>query len=349
MTAPRLRTKRDAPVDHRRRSLLLLKTGAALVVCVLMSAAGPRAQEKHASTSSAAAAGAVATEMRNIRYHFTDDVMVHIRRLKGSLVPTQPDSMPVFDDKNSFTLDIESAEIAIRAADLANLLNHYVFADAKSHLKDIKVMFIKDQIKLTGTLHRAVDIPFETEGRLLLTSKGQIRIHPTKVKAAHLSAKGLMDVFGVELADLINAKTARGVSIEGDDIILAPDRIFPPPSIRGQLTAVRIEGNQIVQVFGNSPSAAAKPVVPGNYMAYRGAKLRFGKLTMSDTDLVLIDTDPRDPFDFNLDHYKEQLVAGYSKTTPTFGLHTYMVDFNKLSKRPRKPGLKPSSRQSAMR
>ena len=65
-------------------------------------------------------------------------------------------------------------------------------------------------------------------------------------------------------------------------------------------------------------------------MAYRGAQLRFGKLTMNDTDLMIIDLDPKDPFDFYLDHYKEQLVAGYSKTTPSFGLRTYMRDFNKL-------------------
>jgi hypothetical protein len=28
--------------------------------------------------------------------------------------------------------------------------------------------------------------------------------------------------------------------------------------------------------------------------------------------------------------YKDQLVAGYSKTTPTFGLRVFMRDFNKL-------------------
>jgi hypothetical protein len=65
-------------------------------------------------------------------------------------------------------------------------------------------------------------------------------------------------------------------------------------------------------------------------MAYRKNQLRFGKLTMSDTDLILIDMDPRDPFDFYLDHYKEQLVAGYTKETPSFGLRVYMCDYNKL-------------------
>jgi hypothetical protein len=65
-------------------------------------------------------------------------------------------------------------------------------------------------------------------------------------------------------------------------------------------------------------------------MSYRGAQLRFGKLTMGDTDLVLIDMDPRDPLDFYLDHYKDQLVAGYSRTTPQFGLRVFIPDFNKL-------------------
>ena len=33
-----------------------------------------------------------------------------------------------------------------------------------------------------------------------------------------------------------------------------------------------------------------------NYMYYRGGRLRFGKLTMDDTDLLLVDEDPKDPF-----------------------------------------------------
>jgi hypothetical protein len=69
-----------------------------------------------------------------------------------------------------------------------------------------------------------------------------------------------------------------------------------------------------------------------NYMAYRGNQLRFGKLTMSDTDMILIDMDTKDPFDFYLDHYKEQLVAGYTKETPSFGLRVFMRDFNKLTR-----------------
>jgi hypothetical protein len=68
-------------------------------------------------------------------------------------------------------------------------------------------------------------------------------------------------------------------------------------------------------------------------MAYRGGILRFGRLTMTDVDMQLIDADPTDPFEFFPDHYNDQLVAGYSKTTASGGLRVYMPDYNKISKR----------------
>jgi hypothetical protein len=37
--------------------------------------------------------------------------------------------------------------------------------------------------------------------------------------------------------------------------------------------------------------------------------------------------DPQDPFDFYLDNYVDQLVAGYSLTRPDLSLMAYMPDF----------------------
>jgi hypothetical protein len=54
---------------------------------------------------------------------------------------------------------------------------------------------------------------------------------------------------------------------------------------------------------------------------------------MADTDLALIDQDARDPFDFNLERYNVQLVAGYSKNTPNKGLKTFMPDADDMAAR----------------
>jgi hypothetical protein len=99
------------------------------------------------------------------------------------------------------------------------------------------------------------------------------------------------------------------------------------------VTAVRIQDNDIVQVFGASKAANFAPKQAGNFIAFRKGDMRFGKLTMHDSDLILIDMDPRDPFDFFLDHYQQQLVAGYTKITPEFGLRAHARDYDKLHSR----------------
>jgi hypothetical protein len=73
-------------------------------------------------------------------------------------------------------------------------------------------------------------------------------------------------------------------------------------------------------------------------MAYKNNRLRFGKLVMNDVDLILFDMDPNDPLDFFLDHYKEQLSAGYAKIMPDSGLRVFIKDYNKLHPEKASPG-----------
>jgi hypothetical protein len=164
------------------------------------------------------------------------------------------------------------------------------------------------------------------------TADGKIRIRPTKVKAGHLPVEGVMKLFGLNMAKVVNTSNTKGVSVEGNDIILDPAEMLPAPKMRGRITTVRIAGDEIVQTFGTGRTAQALKPAAANYMAYRGGMLRFGKLTMNDTDIRLIDTDPTDPFDFFPDHYQDQMVAGYSKATATGGLLVYMPDYDKISK-----------------
>ena len=46
-------------------------------------------------------------------------------------------------------------------------------------------------------------------------------------------------------------------------------------------------------------------------------------------------TDPSDPFDFYIDRYNEQLVAGFSRNQPSYGLLVFMRDFNDLATPPK--------------
>src|ERR1043165_172476 len=57
--------------------------------------------------------GAVQVQMHNVMYHYSDTVAVHLRDVAGALVPSKEGQMPIFDSKESFSLHITAAEIAM--------------------------------------------------------------------------------------------------------------------------------------------------------------------------------------------------------------------------------------------
>lgn len=301
---------------------------SSLITTLLFSAAAMAQQP----AKTEAADRTVQVQMNNVMYHVGGNAAVHLRRLGGELVPTKPDGIPVFDDKNSFSMRVAAATMAISPQSMASVLNQFVFDGKNSPIKDVSIQLENNLMKVKGKLHNKADVSFETDSSVSVTDDGKIRLHAEKIRALHLPAKGLMDLFGVEIADLIKNGKVDGVTAEKDDLIIDPEKVFPPPKIQGHLTAVKLTDGNIVLTFGSPQQYKWAKVNAQNYMWYHGNRLQFGKLTMHDTDLLLIDPDPRDPFDFDLDNYKEQLMAGESKTTATFGLRTTMVDYNKLKK-----------------
>ena len=274
---------------------------------------------------------AVQTQMKNVRYHFTESATVYIKTLSGELLPTEGAEFPIFDNRDSFRLRIAYAEIGIAAGDLASVFNAYVFAGANSPLKGVSMSIENGHLTIKGKLHDVGTIPFETESTLSPTDEGKILLRTGKVKALHVPVKGIMNLFGVEIADLIKNGKLPGIESRGDDLVLDPSLIFPAPHMEGHITATRIEGNAIVLTFGDK-NHATKARQTGNYISFRGNRLRFGKLTMTDVDMTLIDMEPTDPFDFFLDRYKDQIAAGYSKISANSALRIFVRDFNKLGK-----------------
>jgi hypothetical protein len=182
--------------------------GAAALILLLLSSVGAKAILEQQNSQ------LVEVQMRNVMYHFTDAIAVHIQSLHGYLQPTKGE-IPVFDDKESFKLKISSAEIAISADSLASVLNSYVFSRHDAPLRGISIR-VEDngRLKVKGKLHNKGDIAFETDGTLSATPDGKIRLHAEKIKALHLPVKGLLDMLGVDLANLVKTGKVQGVEVE---------------------------------------------------------------------------------------------------------------------------------------
>jgi hypothetical protein len=274
----------------------------------------------------------VKTEMRNVLFHLTPKAAAHLETLSGELWPVGKNEMPVFDDKTSFEVRVSAGKVSISPEALAEIMNGYVFARSDAPLKDISISIDKDRLIIKGKLHTKGDIPFATAGRLSTTSDGRLRVRTEKITALKIPVKGMMGLFGIELANVVNTSKIDGMEADKDDLLMDLGRLLPPPHIKGKVTGVRIENDAIVTFFGTEGARSSVPAEKDNYMSFSGNSVRFGKLVMENTDLTVLDLDPRDPLDWNQDRYKDQLEAGYSKITSNFGLRAYAKDFSKLSR-----------------
>jgi hypothetical protein len=272
--------------------------------------------------------------IHDVLFHLDDDIRLGIRDLRGRMRDLRGEGIVVLDDKESLLLEITRAEVALTQEDLTLLLNRYVFGYPGAPLRNLVVSTEGDQIVQTGVLHKIIDIPFTMTASLSVTEEGWIRIHPDEMGICGLDGKSLLSAVGASLEDILDLSGATGVRVEENDLLLDPLEILPPPKISGRLTAIRVEGHEVVQVFGApgspEPAPLALPATAENYVYFWGGTIRFGKLYMVHSDLLTIDTDLEDPFDFYLDYYHSQLVAGYHVTSPDYGLVTYLPDFDDL-------------------
>lgn len=272
--------------------------------------------------------------MQHVHLHMEEGIVLEIARLQGTMISRDAGQPPVFDDQRSYVLRVDTADIAMETASLSALMNRHVFGGEGSPLSELTASAREGRIALKGKLHKGLTVPFSAKAAVGVTGDGRLRLHLEPIKTAGLPAKGLMHVFGLELADVVNLKERRDVTIDGDDLVIAPGQALPPPEIRGRLTAAAIKAGRLVLEFRTPGVSQQATEARGrqNYVLFSGGSIRFGKLTMRDADLRLIDADPRDPFDFYPAKYDRQLVAGYSKNTVRGGLRTFMPDYDDLAR-----------------
>lgn len=273
-------------------------------------------------------------EMRNVALHVAEGVVLDVRSLDGEFVSRRKDEPPMFDDPESYTLRIRAADLAMDSASLTNLLQQAFNAHA-SPVRDVRVTIENGELHASGKLHKGVPVPFSMTATVSAAADGAMRLHAKEVKAVGVPVKGLLDLVGLQMDTLVKMPPGSGMRADGDDLLMDTAAILPPPRTEGRLQRVAVTGNRLtMQMTGPGAPPARPSTLPlpsaRNYLYFFGGSIRFGKVTMSDADVQLIDADPRNPFDLFPAHYALQLVAGYSRSTPRQGLQVFVPDYSRV-------------------
>ncbi len=117
---------------------------------------------------------------------------------------------------------------------LKSLLNDHVFAGEHAPLSDITVKVEDGRLETEGDApQRACLCPFQSEATVSIAPDGRLRLHAESSRVLGIPAKKLMEIFGLTLDDVVKIKDQRGVEIDGNDVLIDPGRVLPPPRIAG--------------------------------------------------------------------------------------------------------------------
>lgn len=299
----------------------------------------PIGTEPIPTPTEAAAKAPTQALMRNVWFHIDQDSYLDIHIMRGELISKTPGAPLNFDNKRDFVMKVDTGKIGMRSASLDVLMNRYIFGYPNPPIRNLHVETAGKQLKQSGIIHKVIDIPF-TMWADVSASNGMIRIHPTKIDICGLNGLGLLKAVGMTLEKMLKMPKERGLSAQKNDMILDPNLALPPPKVELKLVEVHVEGDELIQVFDaglHLPELKLPHPEEKNTMYYKGGTLRMGKLLMVDADMQVVDADPSDPFDFFIDRYNDQLIAGFTRNQSNYGLLVFMRDFSDVGK-PRKAG-----------
>ena len=168
------------------------------------------------------------------------------------------------------------------------------------------------------------------DGTLSPAPGGRIHLHVDRLSVLKLPLKGLLGDFHVSIADLMGKTSVAGIEASQNDLYFDTQKLLPAPHIHGTLTRISVKNPDIEVMYGDAQNDAARTEQWHNFLALKDGTLDFGKLTMHNVDLIMIDASKDAWFDLDLVNYQAQVVKGYTRMTPQAGLEIFMPDLDEF-------------------
>ncbi len=282
---------------------------------------------------------------RNVIYRVDEEITVGMPNLNADIQVYQENQPFIPANREDYLVRIHTGDLIIEQDALAKIFNKYELNYPGCPLSNLSIEAKNGKLKMSGTMRKGIPLPFEMEGSLRPNGSGQVVLTPDTVKSAGIPVKGLMNLIGLEVASLMNSRPNGGMKIDGNDIIIYPDRLLPAPAIAGFVSGVRIEAGKVIMVFDDQvrrdiPSLP-EPWAP-NWILMKGGNVLINNHLILDATLQMVDLNPKDPMNFCMALYREQVQAGMTVGSPD-GTIAYIPDVYDMNTplprfRPNMPG-----------
>jgi len=244
--------------------------------------------------------------LQNVRFKWSDNVYIDAGDMALRAVPLDGSTV-VFDDLETFRMVLQRSTVRIKPDVLQGMFNEAVFNYPGSRIRDLTIAIVDSDgerlLKLSGKVNMVVWIPFSMFTRLSVDRRTNTLVMDVDhLKVVGLPATKLLKWKPLSLESLIALPPNKSLTVRENQIMIKPFGLFPPPRIDGRMSRVALDGNILQLEFSGPPIPAPKSNAK-NYVFLRGGNSQFGHFRMLDTDVLILDRDPRTPFAFSLVGY----------------------------------------------
>jgi len=279
----------------------------------------------------------VTVRLQNVRFKWSDRVYVDAASLNVRAVALKGDLVN-FDDLESFRMHLQKSVVRVPPDVLGGMFNESVFNYPDSKIRDLTVTIEQSQgrnmVVLNGRINVLLWIPFTMWTQLSVDHAS----NTMKIDVDHLKvfkvipATKLIHFSPLDLENLISLPPNHHLTVHENTIYVKPFGLFPPPRIDGTLASVEVNPNDVSIAFAGAaipgPKSNAK-----NYVYLRGGSAQFGHFRMIDTNILIADKNPANPFVFSILHYADLIPRSTAQLPNLATANLVMPDDNALMSR----------------
>ena len=260
--------------------------------------------------------------MHDVQLFSFDDAPVRVVYLDGGLRALNGGTVDL-NNVDGYGIDMRSAVVLIPPQTMSIVLNRYVLPRAQSPISDLHTEFGNGVIHMRGKIRAmGMHLGFTSDATPYVTADGKLGMRISHLKTAGFLPGGITNALGMGLEKMARPGKPGVMTVTHDSMIVAVSQTFPAPALSGKLTGVKVTPQGLVTRIGPGGGAKGAP-----FIRIAGGPIRFAHLTMPDANLFIKPRDKRADFGFSPRHYYQQMVAGYSRATPDFGLIGWFGDY----------------------
>ena len=113
-------------------------------------------------------------------------------------------------------------------------------------ISDVTITTKGNELDLSARKKGKIPITFDLIGPVDLADSHTLRLHVDKIKAAGISSKTLLKLFGFHLSKMMQPGSANGVVVQDDAILVNTEAIA---NVKGEISRVQVSGDDLVVDF----------------------------------------------------------------------------------------------------